>query len=116
VLLTGFRYDIPKILSISDLFVVSSLSEGLPTSLLEAMSAGIPPIVTDIGLPIINKINGLVIKPQNSKIIAESIEFLIQNPQMTENISKEARRFIKKNYSIDKTVNLHLEVFKSLLG
>jgi glycosyltransferase involved in cell wall biosynthesis len=49
VLFSGFRPDARRLLSLMDLFVLPSRSEGLPVSLLEAMSAGVPVCVTDAG-------------------------------------------------------------------
>jgi glycosyltransferase involved in cell wall biosynthesis len=49
VALLGFRKDVPDILAAADVFVMPSLSEGLPLALVEAMAAGLPVVVSDVG-------------------------------------------------------------------
>ncbi len=49
VLLPGFRFDVPRILQAFDIFALPSLYEGLPRSVMEAMAAGLPCVVTDVG-------------------------------------------------------------------
>lgn len=49
VTLLGFRKDVPDVLAAADVFVMPSLSEGLPLALVEAMAAGLPVVVSDVG-------------------------------------------------------------------
>ena len=77
-----------------DIFVLPSVKEGLPYTLLEAMSAGLPIIATKVGgAPEIIKdnINGLLIEPKNSKQLTEALNKLINNQslmqQLTSNIN-----------------------------
>ncbi|MEX2314717.1 MAG: glycosyltransferase, partial [Thermomicrobiales bacterium] len=76
VTLTGARHDIPAILSRSDVFVLSSLWEGLPLSAIEAMAAARPVILTDVGgcrELVEHGSSGLVVSPGNSQAIADAI-------------------------------------------
>lgn len=114
VIFAGFREDIPEILASTDIFVVSSLSEGLPTSLLEAMAAGKPCIVTDIGLPIENQETGLVIPPASAKRLAVAIKLLISNPKLRKKLGENAREFAEKNCALDVFTRKHMKVFREV--
>jgi glycosyltransferase involved in cell wall biosynthesis len=80
VSLLGFRNDVKEILLASDLFVMPSLSEGLPLSLLEAMAAKRPVVVTDVGgMPqvIRNGVMGLVVPPADDESLALAIDSIL---------------------------------------
>jgi len=111
---TGFRRDIPNVLAAMDIFVISSVSEGLPTSLLEAMAAGKSCIVTDIGLPITNMETGLVVPPKNPEKLAHTIKTLIQDKKLREFLGKNAQEFTRENCTLEKAAKKHVEIFQSL--
>jgi glycosyltransferase involved in cell wall biosynthesis len=111
---TGFTRDIPKVLAAMDIFVISSTSEGLPTSLLEAMAAGKACIVTDIGLPIENMKTGLVVPAKNPEKMAEAIERLIQDEKLRKSLGAKAKQFAQENCRPEKAAKRHMEIFRSL--
>ncbi|MBU1753596.1 glycosyltransferase family 4 protein [bacterium] len=99
VIFSGFRNDIPQILSILDVFVVSSYLEGLNTSVLEAQSAGIPVVATKTGgIPEIIKdgLNGLLVLPQHPESLAERIVQLIDNKTLASQMAANAKIDVKK--------------------
>jgi len=111
---TGFRHDIPNVLSAMDIFVISSISEGLPTSLLEAMAAGKPCVVTDIGLPVTHMETGFVTPSKNSEKLAEAIKILIKNKKLQKSLGSNAQKFVRENCTLEKAAKRHMEIFKSL--
>ena len=90
----------------SDIFVLPSLSEGLPVTILEALAAGLPIVTTNVrGLPEIvkNGENGFTVDPQNPTQLAERIMFLLSNNELRQKIS--ANNVIKaKEYSWEAVV------------
>lgn len=116
VIFLGFRKDVPKVLVSTDIFVLPSLSEGLPRALLEAMAAGKACIVTDIGLPVKNKKNAIVVPPKNTKELKRAIELLIKDDELRKRLGKNAKKFIDKNCSIENEVEEHLKIFKKLIN
>ena len=69
-------------LSKADAFILPSYNEGLPISILEAMTYGLPIISTNVGgIPelIKDKVNGLIIEPGNHNQLEESLKFVLQN-------------------------------------
>lgn len=118
IVFTGKRRDIPDILSCINIFVMPSIAEGLPNSLLEAMAMGKPVIATEAGgTPEIikNEFNGLLVPPGNSKGIAEAIMILFENTLLAANISQKARDFIIENYGITAIARKWESLYQSLL-
>jgi glycosyltransferase involved in cell wall biosynthesis len=112
---TGFRRDIPNVLTAMDIFVISSTSEGLPTSLLEAMAAAKPCIVTDIGLPVENMKTGLVIPPKDSQSLAQALKHLIHDDKLAGTLGRNAQIFVKENCTLEEAAKRHGEIFGSLI-
>ena len=86
---TGVSDDIPKILAILDIFVLPSLTEGLPMVLLEAMAAKKPIIATEVGaIPnvIIDKESGHLIKPGDTNALIDAIKRLFNDQDYTSRI------------------------------
>lgn len=83
------------------IFVLPSYREGFPTSLMEAMSCGIPSIATDVegsSELIKHSENGLLVPPKNPEKLAESIMYLLENEEFRYRIGYNARDHIVKNY------------------
>ena len=106
-----------SLLSQSDVFLLSSNSEGLPISLLEAALTGLPSIVTDVGgcAEVIEKCkNGYTVKPGDTKAYAENIRKLIENPGLRGEFSRNALNS-SRHYSIDRCVADHLALYRNIL-
>lgn len=104
----GARSDIPELLSVFDVFVLSSDREGLPVALLEAMAAGVPVIATAVGgIPeVINDgWNGYLVPSRSADTLADKIIWLLRNEGERRTISKNAYVTIKENYTIEKTTH-----------
>jgi len=115
VIFAGFRRDVPDVLALTDIFVVSSLSEGLPTSLLEAMAAGKACIVTDIGLPVEHMKTGLVVQPKNPEALSEAINILIRDESLRKRLGANARKFVGDNCTQKMAAGKHMAVFSGLV-
>ncbi|MHA1249853.1 MAG: glycosyltransferase family 4 protein [Candidatus Helarchaeota archaeon] len=88
--------------NLADIFVLPSISEGLPLSLLEALSCGKPIITTNIqGNSEIKDIEkaGILIPPKNEDMIASAIIKLLSNDKIRFEMGKNARKIIINNYS-----------------
>lgn len=82
-----------------DIFVLPSIKEGLPYTLLEAMAAGLPIVATDVGtVPEItkNQKTGLIVPPADSQAITEAIAILIKNPEFAQQLGANAKEVFKK--------------------
>lgn len=114
----GFIKDIPKLLSVIDIFVLPSLWEGMPNVVLEAMAAEKPVIATDTGGSkdiIDNNINGVLVEPKNSEALAEAILKLLKNPDERERLGKAAEQRVKEKFPIDRMVSKTEQIYTQLL-
>ena len=110
----GFRPDAADILRLLDVFVLCSINEGLPIVLLEAMSLGLPVIATKVGeIPWIIKsgVNGILVPPKDSKILANEIERLLENPRLGKKFGNEAEKLARSEYSISRMVRRYEEIY-----
>jgi glycosyltransferase involved in cell wall biosynthesis len=106
VFLPGFRDDIPLILNSFDIFVLPSLTEGMPNSLIEAMACALPCIVSNIpscSELIEEGINGLLVEKENSTMIADNVNYLLQNSEIAKKMGIAARKKIQNTYNIEST-------------
>ncbi len=116
VIFTGFQQDVEKILKTLDIFVLASKKEGLGTSILEAMAAGVPVIGTASGgIPELIKDgeNGLLVPPSNPEKLKDAILKLANSPElrfrMAERGKSEAQKF-DKEIMISKYIELIQEL------
>lgn len=112
--LTGKRADIPEILSITDIFVLPSLWEGLSIALLEAMASGVPVIATSVGSNpevVTNEINGLIVPPKDSRLLAQRIEELLSDPKKASNLGAEGQKTVKESFGMTRFVQEHEQLY-----
>lgn len=91
----GFRNDIPAIFGVTDIFVLPSLNEGFPLTLLEAMAAGKPIVatrVTGTTEALVDGETGLLCSPASPEELAKKILMLINDRQEREALGKRARQ------------------------
>lgn len=115
ILFLGYRNDIPKLLKISNCYISLSKREGLPRSLMEAMAAGLPCIVSDIrgnNDLIKNGINGFLVNDSNE--CAEKINQLIHDESMSRKMQINNIRLIK-NYDVENVKKQIEEIYKKEL-
>lgn len=102
VMLLGFKENIKEFLNKSHVFLLPSYSEGLPLSILEAMSSGIPIISTNIaGIPevVLNEVNGFLIKPGDYEELANKMRYFIKNTGEIKRMGIKSRELILKKFT-----------------
>jgi len=108
------RQEIKRVLSESDIFILTSVSEGLPIAALEAMAMGLPCILTDVGgcsEIIIDGYNGYLVKPQDYKDVANKLMFLCKNPDLLNQMGINARKTVLEKFSLDICAKKYSELF-----
>ncbi len=105
IIFTGIKDNVDEYMKISDIFVFLSKREGLPNAILESMSTELPVIALNIpGITeyiIQNRIDGIIVKEENPDKIVLAIEELLENRNLHEYISKNARKTVLNRFSTE---------------
>lgn len=119
VVFTGFRSDIPTILAGTDVFVLPSISEGMPKSLLEAMAARKAVVASSVGgvAELIKSPDvGLLVAHSDPSALADAISDLISNQSRRNKIGSRAQQYVKSNFSVDHMVSSYDALYEESLG
>jgi glycosyltransferase involved in cell wall biosynthesis len=113
----GYRSDVAEILKLFDVYVMSSRSEGLSVSLLEAMAAERPVVATDVGLNrhvIRDGVNGLVVPSENPKALAEALSKTLIYPDMAKTLGQKAIETVRDRFSDDVMGRRYQELYNEI--
>ena len=119
ILLPGTLKEIPKILSVFDIFVLPSLTEGLPMALLEAMAAKKPVIASRVGaIPkvIIDYETGILIKPGDVNELSNGIIDLLRDKDKANLIVKNAYNKIVQEFSSNRMAKQYINIYENMLA
>lgn len=98
----GLRLDIPELLQLFDVYVLPSISEGMPMSLIEAMAAGCAVVASDvggIGNMIRSEESGLLVKSRSPDALSDAITRLLLDPQLRRRFGEAAARTAHARFS-----------------
>jgi len=121
VFLRGYcpQEEISKYCNESDIFVLASLSEGIPVVIMEAMATGMPVVATKItGVPEIveDGSTGYLVEPKNPEALANAIIKLMKEPQRAAEFGKNGRRKVERMYDITENGRAMAELFVTRLS
>jgi len=114
--LLGRRDDIPRLTAALDIATLSSFGEGSPNVVIEAMSCGIPCVVTDVGdsAQIVGD-TGLVVPPRNPEALAKALRTMLDFGQEARSrLGMTARQRIVQHFSLSATVARYEQLFEEL--
>ena len=115
VVLTGFRSDVLSLQKGFDVFAMSSVSEGLGTSALDAMACGRPVVATRVGgLPEVvdHRETGLLVPARDPASLAEAIIELLQDRTLREHCGNAAQDRARERFSADRMIDETVEVYR----
>jgi len=116
--LLGLRSDVSAILAAADLFVLPSLSEGLPLALLEAMFAGCPIVATDVGqvrVALDEGAAGILVEPASSAALADGITRLLSDPSEARRLGHVAARRAAGEYDVSRMVQRYAAIYSQAM-
>lgn len=107
---------VSELLQVSDIYVSPSIVESFGLTTLEAMSAGLPCIVTDVAgsKDLVSAEYGVLVEPANSDNLARAIKYLIEDPSLRENMGYKARIEALK-YDWPNIARMYVNVYKQSL-
>jgi len=119
VLLPGFRTDVLGCIKGFDLFVMSSVTEGLGTSLLDAMAASRPIVATTAGgIPEIveHGLNGLLVPPRDHPALAAAIVRMLKDPDLRRQMGAAGFARVRERFTVDRMIAGTAAVYARVAG
>lgn len=117
--LLGNRTDIPDLLALADVFVFSSIKEGLPIAALEACAAGKPLVgasIDSLREVIEPGLNGLLVEPRNPKELARAVADLLSDPHTRRKMGRAASDIARRRFNLDRSVIELEEIYRATIA
>lgn len=114
----GFQKDVHRYLSIMDIFVLPSRTEGLPIAIMEAMAQGLPVVASRVGgIPEIvdDQVTGILFEPGNVDQLNSSLAQLIVDPEKRKNLGDNGRKKVCRSFHPDTFIEGHYQLYRALL-
>jgi glycosyltransferase involved in cell wall biosynthesis len=114
--LLGPREDIERVLAACDLFVLSSVSEGLPNTILEAMATGLPVVSTRVGGAdelVEHGRTGLLVPPSDAEAMAGALARLAAAPQERQAMGMAGRQAVERHFSLRAMTDAYEDLYLS---
>ncbi len=118
VKLLGHRKDVPQLIKTSDLYISSSWSEGLGTSVLEALACEKPVVATEAGgvsEMVINRETGILVPNRNPQLLAEAIIYMLSHPEEATTMARKGRKHVEDNFTVERMVRETISVYQKLI-
>jgi sugar transferase (PEP-CTERM/EpsH1 system associated) len=118
VIFTGLRHDASRLYGAMNVFALSSLSEGMPLTALEAMAAQAPVVATNVGaLPELVEEGGtgFLVEPKDDQALAEHLARFYSEPELARRFGEAARRKIEREYSLELMLRRYTDLYLSVV-
>jgi L-malate glycosyltransferase len=118
VRLLGLRTDVPRLLAAADVFLLTSTSEGIPLTVLEAMAAGVPVVSTavgGVGEIIADGVTGLLAPPGDDAALADAVGRLAAQPDFRREMSRRGRERVETLFSETRMLDSYDRLYREML-
>ncbi len=118
VVLAGLRDDVPALLACMDVFILTSLWEGLPRVIVQAMAAGVPVVangVDGVREIIRNGTNGFMVDPGDTASMADRVISLLECPDLRASVTRQAHATVRQEFSLWSMIGRIEEIYGELL-
>ena len=118
VRLAGTRSDIPDLLAASDVFLMSSISEGIPLTIIEAMAAGLPVVSTAVGgIPemVEHEHSGFLAEAGDVGGLARSLKRLWEHPEVRTAVAEAGKDVARKRFSLESMLSGYDRMYQEML-
>ena len=117
--LMGTRSDVPQLLGESEIFVLSSASECLPMSIIEAMAAGLPVVASDVGGVgelVLHERTGLLVPPGDAVALGVALARLLDDTDLRERLGRESARRAREHFDVPLLRERHARLYLDALA
>jgi glycosyltransferase involved in cell wall biosynthesis len=111
------RHGIAQVYADADVLVLSSLWEGLPYVVIEAMSYGLPVVSTDVdGIPeaVEDEVTGLLVKPRDVHALAAALVRLLRDPELGRRMGEAGRALVAEKFGLDRMADELVAVYEDV--
>lgn len=115
----GARGDVPRLLAASDLFALSSLSEGVSMALLEAMAAKLPVVATNVGgnpEVVLPGDTGLLVPPADPQALARGLAQILDDPTQAQAMGRAGAARVQERFSLEAMCRAYAELYRQALA
>jgi len=112
----GLRSDLPEIFPLLNVFLLSSFTEGISITLLEAMTHGIPAVVTNVGgnhEVVVDGVTGFLVPSGRHESMADKALFLMDNPELSSAMGRKAKERVTTCFTFDKMMAGYLPLYEA---
>ena len=113
----GVRRDIPALLNATTIFALTSVSEGASLTVLEAMAAARPIVLTDVGGNpelVRRDVDGLLVPRGDVDGIAQAFASLLSDATLAARLGESAARRVRAEFLLDRTIERYYELYRAL--
>ena len=110
---------LPDLLNVMDVFILTSFSEGLSNSIMEAMAAGLPVVATNVGGNpelVIHNETGFLFPSQDASILAQQIIELANNPEKRHKMGLAGRKRMEDFFTLEKIIQNYENLYRSVIN
>lgn len=114
----GQRRDVADLMRTFDCYVLSSVIEGMPNALLEAMALGRPVVTTSAGGSaeiVVDGSSGLVVPPNDARALADAVERVLRDPALARRLAEQGERRVREQFSLDAMLRSFDQLYRSEL-
>jgi glycosyltransferase involved in cell wall biosynthesis len=118
VIFLGAVQNVPEYLQASDLFVFPTENDAFPSSIIEAMSCGLPIVTTPVGAIktiVVHQETGLIVQPENRQQLYEALVAINSDKTLVSRLGQAGRQIVEERYSTGNMVGKYLSLFESTL-
>lgn len=115
----GLRRDVPRLLAGGDVFALSSVHEGVPISVIEAMTQGLPVVATDVGAlrdQVTDGVDGFLVGSGDAAALGERLVRLADDPALRAELGRRARERASTEFTIENTATAFTDMVEAVAG
>lgn len=115
----GYRYDVPELTAAADVSVLTSLKEGIPRALMQAMAVGVPVVATDVKGSrevVVDGETGFLVPLHDAEALATRLAQLLDAPALRREMGARAVAHVRRHFDEEQVVRRLVDIYRSVLS